>query len=82
MISASQVREGLALLGWTTPTLATAALVTFGEAVAAQDDVAIHGLGGLQLSLIRMALDTAGVEFPGQSGTGVRLREALLSSVE
>lgn len=56
---------------------AAAAIITFDEAVRAQDDVGILDLGGLQLSLVRAALERAGVIFIAENGEGpgVRLRK-------
>jgi hypothetical protein len=77
MISAAQVREALALLGWTSPTLAKQALLAFDDVNRALDDSDVRRLGGLQLGALRAALEAAGVEFVGHSRLGVRLRKAV-----
>ncbi len=76
MISAVQIREACALLGWTLPMLAQRSLICFDAASLALDDVGIWHLGGLQLGAVRAALEAAGVEFIPENGggAGVRLR--------
>lgn len=74
MISAAQIREALALLGWTPLTLAVRAFLALDDVTRALDDVASRRLGGLQLGAIREALEAAGVEFLDHGEPGVRLR--------
>ncbi len=77
MISAAQIREACALLGWTLPTHAQRSLICFDAASLALDDVGMWHLGGLQLGAVRHALEAAGVEFVLESGggAGVQLRK-------
>ncbi len=74
MISAVQIREACALLGWTLPTLAQRSLICFDAASLALDDVGIRHLGGLQLGAVRHALEAAGVIFIAEKGEGPRVR--------
>lgn len=71
MITASQAREALVLLGWTPLTLAVRALL-------ALDDIDIRHLGGLQLGAVRVALEAAGVDFLNCGEVGASLREVAL----
>ena len=78
MISAAQIREACALLGWMLPMLAERSMLCFDEASLALDDVGVRWLGGLQLGAIRQALDGAGIEFTAENDVpGVRLRQSL-----
>ena len=74
MISAVQIREACALLGWTLPMLARRALLCFDAVSLALDDVGIRHLGGLQLGAVRHALEAAGVIFIAENGEGPRVR--------
>ena len=76
-ITARQIREASALVGWKSPTVAERALLSFDEVLRAENDEGIKGLGALQLDLIRHAFEAAGVEFipENRGGTGVRLRK-------
>lgn len=77
VISAAQVWEALALLGWALSTLAGAALISFDKVAHAQDNMGIQDLGGFQLDLIHADFDEAGVEFILKSASGgVRLQKA------
>lgn len=60
MIAAAQIREALALLGWTSPTLAKRAMLAFDDVSRALDDVDVRRLGGLQLGAVREAFEAAG----------------------
>lgn len=73
-LTAAQTRAALALLGWTSPTLAKRAMLAFDDVSRALDDGDVRRLGGLQLGAIRDALEKAGVEV---SPPAVRLREPL-----
>ncbi|MGI4765486.1 MAG: hypothetical protein ACRYGP_10575 [Janthinobacterium lividum] len=74
MISAAQIREACALLGWTPPTLARRALLCFDEVWQALDDTGAQRLGGLQLGAIRGALEAAGVDLIRKNGEGAVMR--------
>ena len=74
MISAVQIREACALLGWTLPMLAQRSLICFDAASLALDDVGIWHLGGLQLGAVRHALEAAGVIFIAENGERPRVR--------
>ena len=76
MISAAQIRQACALLGWTLPTLAQRSLICFDAASLALDDVGIRHLGGLQLGAVRETLEAAGIMFIPANGenVGVNLR--------
>lgn len=43
ILTANQIREARALLGWTSSTLTTRALLCFNEVAKAQDDFDIRG---------------------------------------
>ena len=75
ILTSSQVREALALLGWTSPTLARRALLTFDDVAKALDDIGIRHLGGLHLGAIRETLEVAGIEFNPENGGRVRVRK-------
>ena len=78
MISSAQIRTALALLGWTSPTLAMRALLAFDDVSRALDEVGARCLGGLQLGAVRKALEAAGVQFitENEGTAGVRLRKS------
>ena len=75
MISAAKTRAALALLGWTSLTLAKRAMLTFDDVAMALDDVEVRCLGGLQLGAVREELEAAEVEFLHHGEPGMRLRK-------
>ncbi|RYC29209.1 transcriptional regulator [Lichenibacterium minor] len=76
-ISATQIREARALLGWGTPTLARRASVGLEVVLRAQNVGAEPPVVGMDLRAIRDAFERAGVIFIDENGEGpgVRLRK-------
>ncbi len=76
-ITAAQIREASALLGWKAPMLSRRARVSYKVALNARRHDGSWAVSGLDLSAIRQAFEAAGVEFLSNNdgGVGVRLRE-------
>ena len=77
ILVANQIREALALVGWTPLTLAIRAFLALDDVNRALDDADIRCLGELHLGAIREVLESAGVAFnpENRGASGARPRQ-------
>ena len=74
IVTARQIREVRAVVGWASPTVAERALLSSGEVLKTENDEGIKALGGLQLGSIRSDFERAGDIFIKTDGEGPRVR--------
>ena len=69
-ITAAQIREASALLGWRAPMLSRRARISYKAALNARKDDRSWAVPGSDLAAIRQAFEAAGVEFRTEGGEG------------